>query len=188
MKNLVVGFSIFSLIILSAGAALFGAGIMAYSLYSGTNLLTGFIIFCLGSILFSSIVIAYMVSKILTSTTVMVDALENLVVNEIEKHTNINPFSALFNNVGGMPTISSIKIARMDEEGNMTSLDDQDQNLSGLEGIIKSLSVNPIVEKTLEEMTIEELNAELKKDLEGQGYERAAKIRDIIQGKTDNKI
>lgn len=186
MKNLLSAVSILSIIILSAGSALVGAGTMVYNFYLGTPILNGFIVFCLGSILFISIIIAYMVSKVMTSTTVMVDVLENLLNNEIEKKTdNTNPFSSLLNGLGA--SITSIKIGKIDEDGNITSIGDQ--SVSGLEEVMKNLNlnVNPITEKKLEDMTIKELQGELDKDIAKQSYERAAKIRDLIQEKKNNK-
>ena len=184
MKNLIASLFIITIIFLSAGAALFGLSTMIYNLYSGTNLLTGFIVFSLGSILFALLSIAYMISKILTSTAVTVDILENIFKNKIEKDlNNKNTLSDLFNKFGA--NITEIKIAKIDEEGNLSSV--ENQNIPGLVELIKELNNGPIGEIKLEDMNIEELNYELKKDLDKQSYERAAKIRDLIQEKKNSK-
>lgn len=188
MKTFLSAAILFSIILFSAISSLVGAGIMVYSLYAGnSSFFTGFITCCLGAILFLSTMTVYMVSKILSSSSVIVEVLDNLVSNEINKQSaqSNNPFQSMFNGLSGMPGITSIKVAKMDEDGNIQSV--SDSNVSGLEEVLKSLTAGIKGEKKLEDMTIEELDSELNKEIARQGFERASKIRDLITEKKNSK-
>ena len=116
----------------------------------------------------------------------MVEVLDNLVSNEINKQqaNKQNPFTAMFNGLSGIPGITSIKLAKMDEEGNIHSV--SDANPSNLGDVIRSLTTLPGGKK-LEDMNVDELNVELKKEIKKQDYEQAAKIRDLITEKKKSK-
>ena len=161
MKNLIAAISIFSLIIFSAGAALFGAGSIIYNLFLGANIFTGFVIFSLGLILFSGIMSVYMLSKLITSNSILVESVQILIDNAIEKHIapKNNPLQSLLNNlagVNGVGNISSISIAKLDENGNIQSIGDK--SISGLEEVMKNLNMNPFGEKKLEDIRNAEIN------------------------------
>lgn len=184
------------LILFAAASAIFGAGIMINDLYtSGSNFMQGFQIFCLGSILFLVAVTSYIITKVLNNTEILADALAKIVANEINKSMeNINPLQALFGQMGNMPPgMGTIKVARMDEDGNITPMGESNFSSEELmkhrnEILAKAFGYKPEnVKKKFEDMTLDELQSEEKKAVDGQQFELAAALRDLIEERKKNK-
>lgn len=152
---------------------------MVYDVYSGgNNFIQGFTVFSLGTILFFLITSAYMITRILTNTNIIADVLEKFVENEIAKTKN-NPLQ-------NFPGI--IQISKIDEQGNISPVSDStnsNPDFSRMHSeIINNLFKKPFAtKKELEVMTLEELNKEKEEAIEKQDYERAARIRNIIDEK-----
>ena len=185
------------LILFAAVSALFGGGIMVNALYtSGPNFMQGFQIFCLGSILFLIAVTSYIVTKILTNTEFLAEVLTKMVAKEINKaEGNINPLQAMFGQMGNMPPgMGTFKVARMDEDGNITPIGEskfstpEELMKHRHEILAKAFGYKPEnVKKKFEDMTLAELESEEKKAVDGQQFELAAALRDLIEERKKNK-
>jgi hypothetical protein len=191
MRTIIAALAIAGIILGSIVGAFTGAGIMIYDIYSdGPNFMKGFELFSLSSILLLVTVSAYMLTKVLTASEVMANImgkyLQNEMVKEIEKNIanpQTNPLAAFFG-MGNFPGQGTIKMATMDEHGNIVPLGER--TFSSPEELIKHR--NDILNnafgnapKKLEDMTIEELKAEEKKAVENQEFELAACIVNLIQ-------
>jgi hypothetical protein len=172
-------------LIFSLASAVFGVFIMFSSITnSSADLMQGFTIFCLGTILFFVTSIAYIVTKILTNTDVLTDVLTKMLLREQNNAQPVNPFQALFGH-GGMGTI---KVAGVDENGNITPMGESQFNstedlLKQRNDILaKAFGWKPETsKKKFEDMTMTELESEEKKAVDGQQFELAAALRDLIE-------
>ncbi len=181
MKNIFFALILFAVILFSGIAAITGASIMVYNLYSsGPNIMTGFIIFCLGSILFLATVIAYSLSKLITNNELLTDTMIKFVEHEIDK-IQVPPPNAFGPN-GGIPFPFDTRTITF----NTDSVSGDSGNTGNLMDIFFG-SMKPPVEKKLEDMTIEELEAEKNIAVKAQQYTKAAEIRDLIQKKEKDK-
>ena len=192
MKSVFFSMLLALLILFLAISAVAGLGMMVVDFYTGGGkMMQGFEVFTLGAILFFVCSTAYIVTKILASTEVIVDTLTKFVEHEISK-TKINPLQSLFGGLGSMafPGQTTIKIGSIDEDGNITPLDET--KFSSKDDFIKyrnsilseAFGQKPAdIKKKLEDMTIEELKEEEKKAVDKQNFELAAAIINIIEEK-----
>jgi hypothetical protein len=200
MKTLFFAASLALLVLFSFVGIIVGAGTMIYDLYSsGPNFMQGFTIFSLSSILFLVSVTAFIATKILTNTEIMADVMAKFVAHEMKKEMSGggNPLQQFLQNLGmgggfpGMPNISgSIKMASVDEDGNITPLGEKEfknpeEFLKYRNEILqKAFGKNPTkTKKKFEEMSIQELESEEQKAIDSQNFELAAAVRDLIKEK-----
>jgi len=171
MKTIFFSLLLALVILFSGISAIAGASLMTYDLYSGgPNFMHGFEIFCFGSILFFTASTAYIATKILAGTDTLVDVMTSYFNNEIkqQQQNNENPLQNLLGGLKNIPGVeTTIKIAKMDEDGNITPINDEDNNfpedfmknhnemVSKLLGDFSGKS--PKKKKKLEDMTIDEL-------------------------------
>lgn len=154
----------------------------------------GFTVFTLSAILFFASTTAYIVTKILTNTDILADSMVKFLEHEMDKEdSGVNPLQALFGKMGlpGMGA-GSIKMARMDEDGNITPLGEK--SFSSPEELIKhrdellakAFGSKPD-KKKIQDMSLEELQAEEIKAVGAQDFELAAAIRDLMEEKKKKK-
>jgi hypothetical protein len=197
MKSIFAALTLALIVLFSGISAIFGIGIMAYDLYSGGDeFMRGFTIFCMGATLFFAATVAFIVTKILTNTDVIATSMVKFFEHEIEKEeTKINPMQAFFGRMG-LPEMGngSIKIATLDEDGNITPVGEK--TFTSHEEMIKhrdellanAFGYKPEKAKTkFEDMTLAELESEEKKAVDGQQFELAAAIRDLMNEKKNKK-
>lgn len=193
MKKILASMAIGLTLFLSAATIISGLCLMGdYLINGGSRGMQGFELFSLGAILFIVILSGYMLSKILSYTEVMVDTLTTLVDHTISKSgpNPINPLEALFGQMG-LPGSGTIKMAKMDEDGNIIPF--MSKEFNNKEEFIKhrdeilSKALGGTNKKKVEDMTLEELQVEEKKAVSTQDFELAACIRDAINEKTKNK-
>lgn len=185
MKNIFFALILFAVILFSGIAAITGASIMVYNLYSsGPNIMTGFTIFCLGSILFLATIIAYSLSKLITNNELLTDTMIKFVEHEIDKVQGPNAFGPN----GGMHFPFETRTITFNTDP--TNLEagsgsGSTENFTGknLMDVFFGGMKPPIEKKKLEDMTIEELNIEKNIAVGSQDYSKAARIRDLIQKK-----
>jgi hypothetical protein len=195
MKSLVFAITLAFVVLFSAVSTLVGASIMVYNLYTGgPGFMHGFEVFCLSAILFFTSTTAYIATKILTNTDVIADSMIKFFEHEMRKEeVGMNPLQALFGKMGlpGMGA-GSIKMARMDEDGNITPLGEK--TVSSPEELIKhrdellfkAFGAKP-GKKDIKEMSLEELEIERQQAVDSQKFELAAAIRDLIEEKKRKK-
>jgi hypothetical protein len=199
MKTLAFAITLLLTVVFSIISAAVGLGIMAYDLYSGgSQFMHGFTVFSLGAILFFVSTTAYIATKILTNTDILADSMIKFFEHEMGKEEaglGMNPLQALFGKMGmGLPGMGagSIKMARMDEDGNITPLGEK--TFSSHEELIKhrdellqkAFGAKP-GKKDIKEMSLEELEVERQQAVDSQKFELAAAIRDLIEEKKKNK-
>ncbi len=201
MKNIFFALSLTVIMLFSFVAAVAGAGIMAYDAYSGgPNFTHGFNVFCLGTILFFVTISSYMITKILTSTSIIADVMTKFIEHEMTKTVNQpeNPFTKLFGGLGnnGLPgfgATGTLSISSLDEDGTITPLGET--NFTNAEDLIKNRDEilnrafgpkSGIQKKDINDMTIDELQAEEQLAISQQDFELAAAVRDLVLEKTKN--
>lgn len=191
MKSLFFALLLAVMVFCAGATAVVGFGIMIWDLYSGgPNFMTGFNVFFLGAILFFVSTTSYIITKVLTNTEILSDVMSRFLANEMQKGPNQNPLQNLFSQMGFPGATTSIKVARMDEDGNITPMseadfDSADEMLKHRDEILSKLFGNNPIErkKKIQEMTIEELQAEEKKAVSVQDFELAAAIKNLLDEK-----
>lgn len=194
MKSIFAALILALIVLFSGVSAIFGLGIMVYDLYSGGNeFMHGFTVFCLGAILFFTSTVAYIASKILTNTDIIADSMIKFIENEMQKEVEQNPLQALFGKMGlpGMGS-GSIKMARMDEDGNITPLGEKtfgshEEMIKHRDELLHKAFGFKSDKKKIQDMTLEELQAEEIKAVGSQNFELAAAIRDLMNEKKNKK-
>lgn len=185
MKNIFFALILFAVILFSGLAAIAGASIMTYDLYSGgPNFMKGFTIFCLGSILFLATIISYSLSKLITNNELLTDTMIKFVENEIDKVQAQAPNA--FGPNGGIPfPFGSSTMTFNIDPANPESGSGITENFSSknLMDVFFGGMKPPVEQKKLEDMTIEELEVEKLIAVKAQLYTKAAEIRDLIQKK-----
>jgi len=194
MKSIFFAIMMALIILFSGITALAGVGMMVIDIAtSGHNLIKGFEVFSLSMILLFVTITSYITTKILTGTDVLVDVMTRFLDNEISK-SNKNPINnsiqSLFSNLGGLGGFqgtTSIQIGKMDEDGNITPMDEQtfhstEEFMKHRDEILAKAFKNN--SKKLEDMTINELREEEKKAVNMQNFELAASIVNLINEKS----
>lgn len=196
MARILLSFIGMILIVLLAGsAAVGGIVIMISSLITGhEGFLQGMELFFLGFISFTVTAIAYSAMKILKNTDIIADALAKTLDELDRQKFQSNPLQNLF--AGGlgipgfpeMPTTGTIRMAKMDKDGTITPIGEKEFNsheefLKYRDDLINNAIQGKDGKKTVAEMTLEELEAELVIALAEQDYNLCAAIRDAIKDK-----
>lgn len=191
MKSLVFALTLALVVIFSFISSLVGIGIMIYDLYSGgSQFMHGFTVFSLSAILFFAATTAYIVTKILNNTDILADSMVKFLEHEMDKEVPvINPIDALFGKMGlpGMGA-GSIKMASMDEDGNITPLGEKTFNsheemVKHRDELLSKAFGFKSDKKKIQDMSLEELQTEEIKAVDAQDFELAAAIRNLIQSK-----
>jgi len=201
MKSIFFAIMMALIILFSGITALTGVGMMVIDIATnGHNLIKGFEVFSLSMILLFVTITSYITTKILTGTDVLVDVMTRFLDNEISK-SNKNPINnsiqSLFSNLGGLGGFqgtTSIQIGKMDEDGNITPMDEQtfsstEEFMKHRDEILaKAFGHKPTeVKKKLADMSVEELKVEEKKAVDKQDFELAAAIVNLIEEKKKDK-
>lgn len=196
-KGLISFIGIFILILFSAVTAIAGAVMMTTTLFTGNGqFIQGLEVFFLGSISFTATLIAYVSTKVLRNTDIIADALTD-VLEDMDKKSS-HPLANLFGGLGGhggfpppFPTSGTMRMARMDKEGNIIPMGEKDFNnpeefLKFRDELINN-AMNKSGKKPVNEMSMEELENEREAAEKKQDFELAAALRDAINEKKKKK-
>jgi len=196
MARIILSFiGIILVVLLSSITAISGIFIMISSLITGhEGFLQGLQLFFLGFISFTATAIAYSAMKILKNTEIIANALADTLDEMNNQKYQSNPLQSLFN--GGMgipgfpdiPTAGTIRMAKMDKDGNITPIGEKEfktheEFLKYRDDLINNAIQGKDGKKTVNEMTLEELESELVTALADQDYDLCAAIRDAIKDK-----
>ena len=126
----------------------------------------------------------FILTKVLKYSELTSSTLSNLIEYTLNRDTQAPPSNSIDSFLGGDSGI--IKMARLEEDGTITPLGEKEFNSTeDFMSKIMSRALTPIEPRKIEDMSVEELNAEIIKALASQNYEDAAKYRDAIKNKKD---
>lgn len=191
MKYIFAALTLGFVLLASLVASVTGVVIMIADLINHTdNFFQGFITFSLGTILFFVTIAAYQQVQILNNTKIIAQALAEYMEHQMKMSSmgQSNPFASLFN--GGFPMSGTMKMARIDESGNIVPF--MEKNFNSPEEFLKyrnellskAFGYKPEeTEKKLEELSVDELKQKEKEASDNQNFELAAAIRDLIAKK-----
>ncbi len=196
MARIILSFiGILLVVLLSGATAVSGMFMMISSLVTGhEGFLQGLQLFFLGFIAFTATAIAYSAMKILKNTDIIANALADTLEEMGRQKFNSNPLNNLFGGGMGipgfpdMPTMGTIRMAKMDKDGNITPIGEKEfktheEFLKYRDDLINNAIQGKDGKKTVSEMSLEELEAELVTALGEQDYDLCAAIRDAIKDK-----
>lgn len=191
MKYIFAALTLGFVLLASFAASITGFGIMIADVINYTdNFFQGFLIFSLGTIMFFVTIAAYQQVQILTNTKIIAQALAEYMEHQMKMNSmgQGNPLASLFS--GGFPMSGTMKMARIDESGNIVPF--MEKNFNSPEEFLKyrnellskAFGYKPEeAEKKLEELSVEELKFKEKEASDSQNFELAAAIRDLIAKK-----
>lgn len=190
LKNLFTIVAILFIFVVSAGAAVVGLGEMIVSLVTHNNeFKSGLELFLLGTITFIITLVAYVVGKILDNTQIIAKTLADVLDNMDSGPQPMSPFSEMFG--GGFPFTGSVKVAKIDKDGNITSLGENE--FHSKEEFIKFRNefINKAMgkdnKKQISDMTLEELESERIAAEERQDFELCKMLRDLINERKNKR-
>lgn len=163
-----------------------GLLMMTYQLYTGKyEFLPAYTTMVISLVLFIVTVIAYMITKVMTSTEIIAESLIKLVELESDNAPQ-NSLDALFGGLMSGP--GTIQVSHINEDGKMTPFEEKQFSTPEEfinyrnELVVKALSKDG-GKKRLEDMSIDELKNEEKKAVDSQDFETAAAILSLIEEK-----
>lgn len=195
MTKFIIGGISFLLVLFSL--FLVGAGLV--DIFSGANTFQSLVLLSLGIIMASVFGLTLFVAKVTSeSTKINMELIRMMVDMQMNQSRSGaqggNPFSMLQNLMKGFPgTETNLQILGTDENGNLKSMEhhlkpgeDINEVLAKMLGV--SFSKEKPAKKTIEEMGVKELKAELQKALDKEEFKKAALLRDKIKELEDKGL
>ena len=176
MRHIFFAMSLALLIMIAGASGIIGLGYLGYDIATGNSsrLMQDFQVFTLSSILFLVAVSSYMITKTMANTEALSDVAAKLIKREIDKGP-VNPFQLLFQNMSQLPVITI-------DQSQFSSPEEFYKHRDEI--LAKGFNQKPTeIKQKLEQMTIEQLQAEERKAVENQEFELAAAIVSLIQDK-----
>lgn len=195
-----------SLLLFSIITAVSGAFIMiANAINHSYDFMTGFTLFSLGTILFISISITYLITKANQNLNLIAGALADLINHTLNKEaaqsqSSFNQFpnpqqlmDLLKGKIqGGNFGSTTLNVSSIDEQGNISPIvtktfDSPEDFLKHRDEIFaRAFGAKPDeVKKKIDEMSIDELKEKEKEAADAENWELAAAYRDAISRKTN---
>jgi hypothetical protein len=190
-----------TLVLFSASMSVYGIYSMISDAFNNGDIGRGFLFFSLGTILIGVAAILYTLGAVLENLKSINTSLIPMILQGQGGGQPKNPFEDLMNQIKNQvdrntgipkdfPLSGSMTIAKMNEDGTITPLEKREFSSPEEMRQFRDEMLNKAFankNKKLEDMSVQELEAERVKAVDEQDFELAAAIRDLINQKEDTK-